>query len=344
MAEETKISKYIFIILLLIFLYLTFRLAQPFLSYLFVGAALTIAAYPLYKWLVSKIKKKKLSSIIVIFLILLIIILPCALFIGSLVKQTLGFINTFDPQYFEKANNYVVHVLGPKADLHSNLDQFLTNIKDFIIKTSLSIAGSVFEISIGLFMMFFLMYYGFIEGEQWLAHIQKLVPFSKKRKEKLVRRIQEVTSGIIYGQVFIAILDGLLVGLGFFAAGISNPVFWGFITTILAFLPLGASYVMIPAGIIEITKGSVLTGILLIVYCFFIVVGIEDLLRPAIISGKGKIHPIIVIIGLIGGLRLFGFAGILIGPLIAAMFIAMAEFFHEDYMKDEKEIKRKNTA
>jgi predicted PurR-regulated permease PerM len=332
--EGAKISKYIFFALLIILLYLTFRLAQPFITYLFVGIVLTVATYPLYAWLAKRLKNKKLSSLIVILLILLIIIIPCIIIISALLKQTIGFINTFDPHYFEKINTYLVKGLGPRADLSNNFDQLITNIKDFILKATFSIAGSVTDISIGLFLMFFVIYYCFVEGDAWMANIEDLIPFNKKRKEKLVRKIQEVTRGVIYGQVFIAILEGILGGIGFFTAGISNPVFWGFIITILAFLPfLGANYVLLPASIIEISKGNVLIGILLLIYGFCIVIGIENILRPHIISGKGRIHPLIALIGIIGGLKLFGLLGVIIGPLIAALFMTMAEFFYEDYVK-----------
>ena len=104
--------------------------------------------------------------------------------------------------------------------------------------------------------------------------------------------------------------------------------------TILSFLPVvGTGFVWGPAGIIELVQGNIVGGIFLLVYGFFIVGGIDNLLKPKIISGKGKIHPIVALIGVLGGLKLFGFIGIIIGPLIAALFIAMVEFYYEDYVK-----------
>jgi len=336
LVKGTRVSKYIFIALLLILLYLAFRLVQPFFTYIFLGLILTIAVYPFYKWFSKRIKHKKFSSIIAIVLILLIIIIPSFIIVSALLKQTISFVNSFNPESFEKINDYVINVLGPRADLRDNLNEILVNVKDFVVKSAFSIAGSVAEIILGLFIMFFIMYYGFVEGESWLLKIRRFIPFSKQRNERLVREIKNVTQAVIYGQIFIALLQGTLGGIGFFIIGIKNPVFWGFIMTILAFLPvLGTGLVWGPAGIIELVNGHIIGGIFLLVYGFFIVAGIDNLLRPRIISGRGRIHPIIALIGVIGGLKVFGFLGIIIGPLIAALFIAMAQFFYEDYVKDK---------
>lgn len=333
-VEGAKVSRYMFIALLLILLYLAFRLVQPFFTYIFLGLILTIAVYPFYKLFSKRIKHKKTSSIIAIVLILLIIIIPSFLIVSLLVKQTVSFINSFNTASFEKTNEYIVSLFGPGADLNQNLNEILFNVKDFIARSAFSIAGSVAEVVLGLFIMFFIMYYGFVEGDKWFCQIKDFIPFSKARRERLVKEIKNVTQAVIYGQIFIAILQGTLGGIGFFIVGISNPVFWGFVMTILAFLPVvGTGFVWGPAGLIELINGHIISGVFLLVYGFFIVAGIDNLIRPRIISGKGRIHPVVALIGVLGGLKVFGFLGIIIGPLIAALFIAMLEFFYEDYVK-----------
>jgi predicted PurR-regulated permease PerM len=252
-------------------------------------------------------------------------------------------VNSFDETSFEKINQYFVRVnsqviklLGPNADLKGNIDKILSGIKDFVINSGAAILGSIAEAILGLFVMFFIMYYSFMEGYNWTQQLKEFLPFTKERRDKLVKGIKGVTHAVIYGQVFIALLEGILGGVGFLIVGIHNPVFWGFIMTVLAFIPLvGAGLIWVPAGIIEIVNHNVLGGIFIMVFCFFVFTVIDNLLRPRIISGKGKIHPIVGLIGVLGGLKLFGFLGIIIGPIIAALFITMAEFFYEDYMKEK---------
>lgn len=334
--ESEKVSRYIFIIILLILSYLAFKLSQPFLTYIFLGTILTIAVYPFYCWFCKKIKNRKLGSMIAIVLIILIIIIPSFIIVSALAKQTIGFINSFEPSQFNKINEYIVNVFGPKADLSSNLSGLMTEIKNFAVKSAVSIASSVADIILGLFVMFFIMYYGFVEGAGWLLSLKEFIPFTKERREKLVRRIKDVTQGVLYGQILVAMLQGALGGLGFFIIGIKNPVFWGFIMTILAFIPVvGTGLVWVPAGIIEIINHNVLGGIFIFVFGFFMVAGIDNFLKPKIISGKANIHPIVALIGVLGGLKVFGLFGMIIGPVIAALFITMAEFFYEDYLKEK---------
>lgn len=321
----------------MILTYLAFRLAQPFLPYVFLGAILTIAVYPFFLWFCKKFNNKRLGSMIAIILILLIIIIPSLIIVSALTKQTIGFINSFDQSYFDKVNTYAVSLLGPKADLREHFNEFITEIKDIAIKSAVSIANSVAEIVLGLFVMFFVMYYGFIEGAGWLSSLKEFIPFTRERKEKLVRRIKDVTQGVLYGQIFVALLQGAFGGLGFFFVGISNPVFWGFIMAILAFIPfVGTGLVWVPAGIIEIINHNVLGGIFIFAFGFIMIAGIDNFLKPRIISGKANIHPIVALIGVLGGLKVFGLFGMIIGPVIAALFITVSGFFYEDYVKSKQ--------
>ncbi|HJX05361.1 MAG TPA: AI-2E family transporter, partial [Candidatus Nanoarchaeia archaeon] len=183
-----------FIALLLILLYLTFRLLQPFLRYIFMGAILTIAIYPLYAWFVNRIKSQKVSSIIVILLILLILVIPSFIIAGVLVKQTIGFISSFNAERLAEANSYVVELLGTQFDMRENFTQLLIGLREFMVKSAVALAGSVAEIVIGLFIMFFIMYYGFVEGNNWVQQLREFIPFTKERKEKLVKEIKNVTT------------------------------------------------------------------------------------------------------------------------------------------------------
>ncbi|MBU1198617.1 MAG: AI-2E family transporter [Nanoarchaeota archaeon] len=340
-----KVSKYVFIGLLLVLLYLTFKLVQPFFTYIFLGLILTIALHPLYRWFTQRIKHEKTSSIIVIILILIILIIPSYFIITALVKQSIGLINSFNAASIETINNYVINILGPRADLVANFNNVILAIRDFILKSAPSIAGSVAEMTLGIFIMFFIMYYGFVEGNNWFKQLRIIIPFKKKHGEKLVHEIKNVTQAVIYGQIFISILQGLLGGIGFFIVGIPNPVFWGFIMTILAFLPvIGTGFIWAPAAIIEIANSNYLGGIFLLIYGFFIVSGVDNILRPKIISGKGRIHPIVALIGVLGGLKVFGFLGIIIGPLIAALFITLVGFYYEDYVNKKPKQPNPKTA
>ncbi len=350
---SAKITKYSFIGLLLVLLYLTFKVAQPFLMYICLGIIFTIALYPVYGWFCKVLKNKSMSSLITILLVLLIIIIPTSTIIGILTVQTKNIINSvdinqvFNQEHFGKVNDYMVNTFGVQANLRQKISDIIGSMGD-VAGYALKIVGSVFDTVLGLFVMFFVMYYGFTEGNEWAKKTRGVLPLDDERKNKLVKQIKDVTKAVIYGDLLIALLQGLLGGIGLFLIGVPNAVFWGFVMTILAFLPvIGTGLVWIPVGIIELINHDVVGGIFILVYGVIVILGVDYLLRPELVSGKARIHPVVALIGILGGLRLFGVFGIVLGPVIAALFITMTGFFYQDYIqkknKEEKSQKsRKN--
>lgn len=330
-------SKYVFIAILLILTYLFFKLVQPFLVYVLLGLIFTVALNPLHLRLCKACKSSKLSGLLTVIFLLLVVIIPSFFIVGSLVKQTTSFFSSIDADSFNQINDYVVAHLGPKADLKERLEQALVNVEGFILSSALQIAGSVADILIGLFIMFSIMYYGFVNGQQYLQKISDILPFSRSRKEKLIEKIQRVTRSVIYGEVLIALIQGTLGAIGFLIVGINNPIFWGFMMAILAFLPFVSNgLIWLPAAVILISQHNIFGGVFLIVFGIVVIGGVDYFLRPTIISKGSSIHPLTAMIGVFGGLKLFGFAGIVIGPMIAALFMTFLSFYHEDYMDNEK--------
>jgi len=327
-------GKYIFIAILLILGFFCFKLIQPFLSYILLGLIFSVALNPIYSALSNKFKSKRAASIVTVLLVLLIIIIPTFFIVGSLVKQTTSFFGSINEESFTSFNNYLVEHLGPKADLTERLTGIVSTFQQFLLSSAFKIAGSVTDIVIGLFIMFSIMYYGFLQGEDRMQKISHIAPFSPERGYALINKIKNVTKAVIYGEVLIALAQGILGGLGFLIVGIGNPIFWGFLIAVFAFLPLlGSGMITIPAGIILIATNNALGGVFLLVYGLAVVGGIDYMLRPKIISGGSEIHPLTALIGVFGGLKLFGFTGIIIGPTIAALFVALVSFYYEDYLK-----------
>jgi len=345
-VDGAKVSKYLFIGLLLVLLYLAFKLAQPFLIYIFVGIILTIALRPLYNWLCKVLKHKRISSFVAIIVILLVVIIPTSVVVGALSAETKNIVKSvdldklFSMDSFNQVNEKVIQYFGPRADLRDKLNNIIENISNYFdVKFFVKIAGSVvettIEIMLGLFVMFFIMYYGFIEGEVWGNTIQGLLPLDKDRKERLLKQIKDVTKMVIYGDLLIALTQGILGGLGLFIIGVPNAIFWGFIMMILAFLPfIGTGIIWIPIGIMQIANNNLLGGIFILIYGVIVILGVDSLLRPKLVSGGARMHPITALIGLLGGMKLFGFLGIVLGPVLAALFITMAEFFYQDYIQN----------
>jgi predicted PurR-regulated permease PerM len=187
---------------------------------------------------------------------------------------------------------------------------------------------------LGLFVMFFVMYYGFREGEYFVERIRQLLPLEPSLKESLFYELRTITQAVLYGQVMTALIQGSLGAIGLLIFGVSNWLFWGAIMIVTSFIPMiGTPIVWVPAGLSLILGGATARGIGLLIFGATIVMNIDNFLRPRLMSGRTKIHPVLILIGVMGGLKVFGFVGLLVGPLILALLVAFVKFYEHAYLQ-----------
>ncbi len=150
--------------------------------------------------------------------------------------------------------------------------------------------------------------------------------------------MRTVTQAVLYGQVLTAVIQGALGGLGLLVLGVPNALFWGAMMMITAFVPvLGTPLIWVPAGVGLIMDGAITRGALLLAYGVIVVMNIDNFLRPRLVSERAKVHPVLILIGVLGGLRVFGFIGMLVGPLILALLVALIKFYEQNYMRRKQQ-------
>ena len=136
--------------------------------------------------------------------------------------------------------------------------------------------------------------------------------------------------GVVFGFVITAALQGLFGALGFLIFQLSSPLVWGLIMMILALIPfLGPALVWFPIGVIQLISGNLFSGIGLLLYGAIIISSIDNIVRPKIISYKSNIHPLLILLGVVGGLKLFGFIGIVIGPVVLVFLMTILKLYAE---------------
>jgi predicted PurR-regulated permease PerM len=190
---------------------------------------------------------------------------------------------------------------------------------------------------LGVFVLLFIMYYGFKDGRRFVAFIYDTLPLREAYKDRLFKETQEVIDAVFVGNILVSVVQGTLGGLGFWAFGIPNPVFWGFVMTILAILPIiGTPVVWLPAGVILIATGDTFAGVGILLYGLLIVSTVDNFLKPKIIGGRSQVHPAIVLLGVVGGIWVFGAVGFLLGPLILAIFGVLLGLFKTDFVDREE--------
>jgi predicted PurR-regulated permease PerM len=307
----------------------------PFLTYIVLAGILSYTLFPVYRFLYRRIvPRASFASALSILVALLLMVLPAVYLISELAQQVSGAYTNFQMQNIQRIADYLSGLTGNRVDFQEMLNSGLDAIRKSIVGLAPDILGSVGELLLGLFIMFFVMYYGFREGEAFIARIRQLLPLEPSLKESLFYEVRTITQAVLYGQVMTAIVQGTLGGIALLVFGVPNWLFWGAIMIITAFIPvLGTPIVWVPAAVGLILDGDMARGIGLLIFGSTVVMNIDNFLRPHLMSGRTKIHPVFILIGVLGGLRVFGFVGMLVGPLILALLVAFIKFYEQAYLQ-----------
>ena len=195
---------------------------------------------------------------------------------------------------------------------------------------ALSIGAGAADFVLGLFVMLYLLFFLLRDGSSLSKRIQDAVPLPLKQERGLFRKFAAVVRATIKGSILVALLQGALGGLIFWVLGLHAPVLWGVVMGLLALLPaLGATLIWLPAAIYLLATGSIWQGVVLLMFGAFVIGLVDNILRPILVGKDTKMPDYVVLISTLGGLATFGLNGFVIGPVIAAMFIAAWDILSE---------------
>jgi predicted PurR-regulated permease PerM len=184
---------------------------------------------------------------------------------------------------------------------------------------------SLFSFAIMLFLLFFFLQ----DGDAMMARARNLIPMDESRKDRLFQQLSDVTRAIVFGTSMTALLQGALIGVGFALAGLPSPVVFGVLAALLSMLPMGGSaFVWVPAVIWLFIDGRWGFAIFMLAWGLMLG-GIDNVLRPVLISGRAKISALAVFAGVLGGIPAFGAIGIIAGPVVLSLVLALIEFAEE---------------
>jgi predicted PurR-regulated permease PerM len=307
------------------------------MAYIVLAGILTYILFPIYRFILLKTKHPGLSSGVSVVLALLVMILPAVYLVSELVAQVSGAYQTIQADWITEVGNYLSGVTNGRVDFGEMLESTLEQVRQSIVALAPNVLGSLSELLLGLFIMFFVMFYGFREGQGFVLYLKKHLPLETSLKDSLFDEVRTITQAVLYGQVLTAVIQGGLGGLALLVFGVPNALFWGAIMIITAFVPLlGTPIVWVPAGVGLILDGNVTRGILLLAFGATVVMNIDNFLRPRLVSSRSNVHPVLILIGVLGGLRVFGFIGMLVGPLILAILVALIKFYEQYYMQQKQ--------
>lgn len=314
------------IIFLVILGLLSFWIIMPYLSYIFFAAIIVFISFPLYKKLRSKLKNKALTASIIIACIFILFIIPIFFMIFEMFVQVKDIFTNLQVVHLENIAEKISSFVG--FNVSDSLTNFSSNIISYVVSNIFKLTRAVANLFIGLFIMVFTMFYLYVDGEIITSKIKKMIPAGKKYQDYIINHAYQVMQALLLGIFATAFIQGIFGGIGFVIFGMPNAIFWGFVLAFASLIPfLGAHIVYIPASIYLMYKGNVLAGTGLLIYSIIVVSNLDNFIRPKIVRTRIKIHPLVVILGIIGGIAVFGVVGMILGPLVLSLFLEMLNIY-----------------
>lgn len=341
--ENKKLLRIIWIVAILLIIYQFAKLLSNYMISLQGALIFSVLLHPLYKLFLKKTKKQGMSALNVIVIVIVLVLIPFSWLSFSLVNQASGLKN-IDKAYIDKAENFLASM-----DIDVNIEKegiaLLHNLKGAVFNNVVDIIQRATDFAINLFIFFFLMYYLLIHGPEVISFAKRYLPFDNKKNDEFLLESKKIVRAVAYGSALTALIQGILGGLGFWIFGLTQPLFWAFVMAIFSILPiLGSWLVWVPGVLYLLSTGHYASAIGLLVWSLVVVAQSDNLLKPIITSKMGKIHPIVILLGVIVGIALFGMIGILSGPIMLGLLVLIVQYLQNEkpnLVKKAKVVKRK---
>jgi predicted PurR-regulated permease PerM len=326
-------------------LWFCYLIARPFLKPVFLALVLAIVFHPLHARLHRLIRNAHAAALLSTLSALLTITVPAFLLGAALrrelaaVYQSLSASNAQDGgfiarvlQLIEQARMWLGQYIDlSQVDLRAELLDRLQQLSAFLLSQVAGVAGGVTSFVIAAVITFFTLFYLFRDGRALGRRLAAIVPLSSAQLEKLTSGVSRTITASMYGGLAVAIAQGLLLGLAFRVLGLPSPVLWGMTTAIFSFVPIiGSGAVWLPAAIILMLTGHPVKGLILLGWGAGVVGMADNVVRPLVISGQTRFHPLYVFFALLGGVQAFGVIGLFVGPVALALAQALFSLIREE--------------
>lgn len=311
-------------------LFLCWRLVQPFISPLAFALALAIIAHPLHRWIARRVSNVTVAAGLAVLVIALAIIGP-AVFVGhSVVREA-----TAGAQQAQAAleSGKWREQIAQHPRLAGALTQFEqgASLQGLAAQTGKRltqvVTGSGWVV-VELLLTLFVLFYFFRDRRGALGTLRSLVPLSERETDEVFTRVANTIHASIYGTLVVAAVQGALGGLIFWWLGLPAPILWGVVMGLLAIIPvLGAFVIWVPAAIFLAASGQWGKAAILAAWGGIVIALVDNLLYPVLVGKRLRLHTVPVFFSIVGGLALFGTAGLVLGPVVLALTDAILEIW-----------------
>jgi len=329
--EEKYFRKIMTAIILGVLLVLSFFLLKPILLAIILGIILAFIFTPVYESINKKLKSKNLSAAIICVVLIILLILPVWFFTPIIIDQSFKMYQASQQVDFvsilQKILPSVFESEKFSSEIGSTVRSFVSGIANKLVNSLGDLILNFATLFLQSLVVFFTFFFVLRDKNELVSYLKSLSPFSKEMENKFFKSSKSITASVIYGQVIIGVLQGILVGIGFFIFGVPNALLLTMLASLAGIFPIiGTGIIWIPVVIYLLIEGSTFTTIGVLIFGI-ISSSVDNFLRPIIVAKRTDIHTSILMIGMIGGLFLFGVLGFILGPLILSYLLILLELY-----------------
>jgi predicted PurR-regulated permease PerM len=319
-----------------------YNMVRVFLVPIMLAAVFAGLFYPMYRRFLALLRQRRGTSAFVCCLVLLLCLLAPAYFTANLLaRQAADFYTTVqqwavqlsheDPNalYTQLRQESWFQLLRlDRVDWQKSLEEGSKSAGGVVAGVINKTSRGTFQLIGSLALTFFTMFYFFRDGERLVARLKYLSPLEEQYETALIDRFVSVSQAVVKGTLLIGLTQGVLGGLTLWAFGFTSPLLWGAVMVILSLIPMVGSWlVLYPAAIIELATGHVLAGVAIFLVSTLIISSVDNVMRPWLVGRDTGMHDLVTFFSTLGGIALFGLMGFILGPVIAALFLTILDFY-----------------
>ncbi len=338
-----RLQVYFFMAIFALTLVTAFFVFRPYLSILVFSGILAVLMQPVYRYLRKHFRGNgTFAGLATVFLTLVLILMPLLFIVGTLVTEAVQLFNMVRQQVsFDDVADSLAKILGPEqanaiaAEATRAVRDVASYAQPIISSLTTNIASlfaNTFAFVLGFFILLMGMYYLLKDGAEFKRQLLELSPLADEDDTSIIDRIIDAIKAVAYGQFVVSLIKGFVGGIAFFVLGLPAPVFWGSMIAMTNFIPaVGTALVTVPFTIYLFAVGRLWSGLALAAISMLIIGLVDNFLTPQVMRSRIKIHPLLILISILGGLHLFGAYGIFFGPIVLSVTIALIDIYKKEF-------------
>ena len=334
--QHMTIEKWFFLLVTTLILFLFWKVLQPFILVIILAMVVTVILSPVDKKLRRYIHHPKVSAAILSIATFFLFFIPILMILFLMVIEASDLVKSSitDTSWIDRIDTYATPIIQRLPDpiqreiTTIEIGQLGKSVAAWTFENIGTIFSSSAQLLLNTFIFFFCFYYLLVHKDHLYKEILLLSPLEDKTDEKLIKRIVNTVRGVVFGVLLVAIIQGLVAGIGMMIFRVPGSLLWGALAGIAGLVPLfGTAIVLIPAVLYLFFTGSTASAIGLLIWSLVFVSTIDNVIGPFLIGGKAHLNSFLVLISVLGGLAAFGSVGAIAGPTILAALLGLIELY-----------------